>query len=47
MEDIVHYKIPMGILGDIANLILVKKQLQGIFDHRYKAVEEKWGAYKP
>ena len=47
MEDIVHYKIPLGFLGDIAQVILVKKQLQGIFDFRFKAVEAKWGAYKP
>jgi ligand-binding SRPBCC domain-containing protein len=47
MEDIVHYKIPLGFLGDIANTIMVKNQLQGIFDYRFKAVEEKWGAYKP
>ncbi|MEY3620179.1 MAG: hypothetical protein RLZZ391_545 [Bacteroidota bacterium] len=47
MDDIVHYKIPMGFLGDIAQVLFVKKQLQGIFDFRFKAVEEKWGAYKP
>jgi len=47
MEDIVHYKIPLGFLGDIAQVILVKKQLEGIFDFRFKAVEAKWGVYKP
>ncbi len=47
MEDIVHYKIPLGFLGDIAQLVMVKKQLQGIFDFRFKAVEAKWGNYKP
>ena len=47
MEDIVHYKIPLGILGDIANTLFVKNQLQGIFDYRYKAVLDLWGAYKP
>ena len=47
MDDIVHYKIPMGFLGDIAQVLFVKKQLQDIFDFRFKAVEEKWGAYKP
>jgi hypothetical protein len=26
---------------------LVKKQLEGIFDFRFKAVEAKWGVYKP
>jgi ligand-binding SRPBCC domain-containing protein len=47
MEDIVHYKIPMGFLGDIANSLFVKKQLQGIFDYRFQAVLDLWGAYKP
>ena len=47
MEDIVHYKIPLGFLGDIAQVILVKKQLQGIFDFRFQAVVQKWGTYKP
>lgn len=40
MTDIVHYKLPLGILGDIANAILVKQQLKNIFDFRYKKVEE-------
>lgn len=40
MTDIVHYKLPLGILGDIANAILVKQQLKKIFDFRYKKVEE-------
>jgi ligand-binding SRPBCC domain-containing protein len=47
MEDIVHYKIPMGFLGDIAQVILVKNQLKNIFDFRFKMVEDKWGTYKP
>ena len=40
MTDIVHYKIPLWILGDIANALFVRKQLQGIFDYRFKKVEE-------
>ena len=47
MEDIVHYKIPFGFLGDIAQHILVKNQLKGIFDFRFNMVTEKWGTYKP
>jgi len=43
MVDIVHYKIPLGFLGDIAHWLFVKKQLQGIFDFRFKAVIAKWG----
>ena len=40
MTDIVHYKIPFGFLGDIANELFVKKQLKQIFDYRYKTVEK-------
>ncbi|BDQ12973.1 MAG: SRPBCC family protein [Chitinophagaceae bacterium] len=45
MTDIVHYKLPLWILGDIAHVIMVKSQLKGIFNHRYKAVEERFGAW--
>lgn len=42
MTDIVHYKLPFWFLGDIANVLFVKRQLKEIFDHRYRVVEEKW-----
>ena len=42
MTDIVHYKLPLGILGDIANTLFVRKQLKGIFDYRYEIVEQLW-----
>lgn len=45
MTDIVHYKLPLWILGDIAQVIMVKSQLSGIFNHRYKAVEDRFGAW--
>jgi ligand-binding SRPBCC domain-containing protein len=40
MTDIVHYKLPMWFLGDLANNFFVQNQLRGIFDYRYKKVEE-------
>jgi ligand-binding SRPBCC domain-containing protein len=43
MTDIVHYKLPMWFLGDIANTLFVSKQLNGIFDYRFKKVEELFG----
>ncbi len=43
MTDIVHYKLPLWFLGDIANTLFVKKQLKGIFDYRIKKVEELFG----
>ena len=46
MTDIVHYKLPLFFLGDIANVILVKSQLRAIFNYRYKAVDEKFGKWQ-
>ena len=40
MTDIVHYKLPFWILGDIANTLFVKQQLKQIFDYRFAAVEK-------
>ena len=40
MTDIVHYKLPLWFLGDIANTLLVKKKLKNIFEYRFKKIEE-------
>ncbi len=45
MTDIVHYKLPLWFLGDIAQVVMVKKQLKGIFDFRVTAVEQKFGKW--
>ena len=42
MTDIVHYGIPFGILGQIANTLFVKKQLTEIFGYRIEAIDKKW-----
>jgi ligand-binding SRPBCC domain-containing protein len=46
MSDIVHYKIPMGPLGQLANTLFVAAQLRQIFDYRYKKVEELFGPWR-
>ena len=43
MTDIVSYKPPFGILGSIANSLLIKKQLKEIFDFRKVAIERMFG----
>lgn len=43
MTDCVHYKLPLGILGDIAHALFVKRQLNGIFDFRYQFLEKRFG----
>lgn len=43
MDDLIHYRLPLGILGSFAHVLFVKKQLQGIFDYRYQVLEERFG----
>lgn len=46
MEDIVDYKLPMGILGQMVHPILVKPKLKEIFDYRQKKLIELFGEFK-
>ena len=46
MEDIIDYKLPMGILGKLAHPIVVKPKLKEIFDYRYQKLIELFGAFK-
>ena len=43
MIDRVSYKLPLGLLGLIANAMFVRRQLNRIFDYRIAAVEKKFG----
>ena len=45
MADIVHYKLPLWFLGDIANTFFVKAQLRKIFNFRFEVVEKKFGKF--
>lgn len=45
MTDIVHYKLPLWFLGDIAHALFVKSQLQKIFSFRYKKAEALFGKW--
>jgi ligand-binding SRPBCC domain-containing protein len=44
MTDIVHYKAPLGFLGDIAVSLFIKKQLDSIFAFRKKKVIALFGS---
>lgn len=39
MTDEVQYSMPLGFIGIAAHRLFVKKQLEDIFDHRYRQVE--------
>lgn len=40
MKDKISYKIPFGVLGYLAQVLFIKKQLTQIFTYRYKILEE-------
>lgn len=42
MEDEVSYAIPFGLIGILANKMLIRKQVESIFDYRYKVLEKKF-----
>ena len=46
MEDIVDYKLPMGILGQMVHPFLVKPKLKEIFYYRKMKLVELFGEYK-
>jgi len=45
MTDIVHYKLPLWIFGDIANTMLVRSQLRQIFSFRFQKAAELFGIW--
>ncbi len=46
MTDIIHYKLPLWFLGDIAHGLFVEKQLRGIFNFRYQKTEDIFGKWQ-
>ena len=46
MTDLIHYKVPGWFLGDLLNSLFIKKQLEGIFEFRFKKVEKLFGKWR-
>ncbi|WP_300436490.1 SRPBCC family protein [Christiangramia sp.] len=46
MEDIIDYKLPFGILGQLAHPILVKSKLKEIFEYRRQKLIDLFGDYQ-
>lgn len=44
IEDVIDYKLPFGLLGQLAHPLVVKKQLQQIFNYREKKLIELFGS---
>lgn len=45
MTDLIHYKAPMGFLGDIMNSLVIKNQLKNIFNFRYEKLQKLFGEW--
>lgn len=45
MEDIIDYKLPFGIFGQLAHPIIVKPKLKDIFDYRRKKLTALFGVH--
>lgn len=45
MEDLLHYKLPLGFLGQLGHPILVKPKLDEIFKYREQKLIELFGKY--
>jgi hypothetical protein len=44
VRDVVHYALPLGPLGQIAQRLLVARDLRRIFDFRHEAATRMLGA---
>jgi ligand-binding SRPBCC domain-containing protein len=45
MTDLVHYRLPLGFLGNMTHGILVKKKLIEIFTYRFNRINEIFGSW--
>lgn len=45
MTDIIHYKLPLGPLGDLMNILFVRKKLGEIFEYRFNKLEKLFGKF--
>jgi ligand-binding SRPBCC domain-containing protein len=43
MDDIVEYVLPFGPLGTLLHALFIRKQLNSIFDYRFRVLAEKYG----
>ena len=46
MEDVIHYKPPFGLLGDLLNFLFINSKLNSIFKHRELELIKTFGNFK-
>lgn len=44
MKDTVDYELPLGFLGRIAHSLFIKEKLNGIFDFRYRILNDRFNS---
>lgn len=47
MRDRVRYSLPLGPLGEAVHRLLVRRDLERIFDYRHEAIERRFGVARP
>ncbi len=45
MTDLVHYVMPLGIIGEITRRLFVGEKLRRVFEFRRRVLEEKFGGF--
>ena len=45
MTDIVHYRLPLGFLGNVANALTIKTKLNEIFFFRFQKINQVFGEW--
>jgi ligand-binding SRPBCC domain-containing protein len=45
MEDVIDYKVPFGILGQLVQPLIVKPKLEEVFNYRREQLEKLFGKY--
>ncbi len=43
MKDLLHYRLPFGVVGKLVDRLVVKKKVMSIFQHRFSRLENKFG----
>lgn len=43
MTDILHYRVPLGIVGKLVNALFIQSKVKGIFEYRFHVLQNKFG----
>lgn len=44
VSDLVHYRVPLGPIGDMINALYIRHKLKQIFDYRFKKLNDLFGS---